>query len=269
MATTPAGTDAQSGVRFEGLDPDTLIRAFRLMHVARRLNDREITLKRQNRIFFQISGAGHEAIQIAAGLVLRPGYDWFHAYYRDRALSLQLGVSPLDMLLASVGAANDPSNGFTLSFLGFTCGVGLCEEMTKAIPVLVRTKSIPGQADLSWRGSCLWGMASGLGNFMAPLLATPVVLLTVLVFRPREVVEQRRAQLVLRLGAAKPPEELVRRALDKHLGGGQLIGLATARGGSALDMSYLVKLPAAEAAVAVLAELSRIEGVQSVEMKEA
>src|SRR5579871_4285904 len=111
MATTPAGTDTQTGLRFEGLDPESLIRAFRLMHTARRLDDREIALKRQNRIFFQISGAGHEAVQVAAGMVLRPGQDWIYPYYRDRALCLTLGVTPYEMLLAAVGAADDPASG--------------------------------------------------------------------------------------------------------------------------------------------------------------
>ncbi len=111
MATTPAGTETQSGLRYEGLDPETLIRAFRLMHTARRLDDREITLKRQNRIFFQISGAGHEAVQVAAGLVLQPGKDWIYPYYRDRALCLTLGVTPYEMLLQAVGAADDPASG--------------------------------------------------------------------------------------------------------------------------------------------------------------
>src|SRR5580700_4967282 len=106
MATTPASTDAQSRLRFEGLDADALIRAFRLMHTSRRVDDREITLKRQNRIFFQISGAGHEAVQVAAGLVLRPGHDWFYLYYRDRALALMLGVTAEETLLGAVGAAN-------------------------------------------------------------------------------------------------------------------------------------------------------------------
>src|SRR5262245_39996350 len=96
---------------FEGLSREALLDVYRCMVRARRLDDKEIQLKNQSQAFFQISGAGHEAVQIAAGFVLRPGYDWFHAYYRDRALSLQLGVKPLDMLLASVGAASDPSNG--------------------------------------------------------------------------------------------------------------------------------------------------------------
>src|SRR5579863_1577372 len=111
MATTPAGTERQSAARFEGLDADTLIRAFKIMHTARRLDDREIALKRQNRIFFQISGAGHEAIEVAAGMCLRPGHDWIFPYYRDRALCLTLGVSPYQMLLQSVGAADDPASG--------------------------------------------------------------------------------------------------------------------------------------------------------------
>jgi 2-oxoisovalerate dehydrogenase E1 component len=111
MATTPTSTDRQSSARFDGLEPEALIRAFRIMHTARRLDDREITLKRQNRIFFQISGAGHEAVQVAAGMVLRPGHDWVYPYYRDRALCLALGVTAYEMLLQAVGAATDPASG--------------------------------------------------------------------------------------------------------------------------------------------------------------
>jgi 2-oxoisovalerate dehydrogenase E1 component len=97
--------------KFAGLDNEALIRAFRLMHLARRLDDREVTLKRQNRIYFQISGAGHEAIQVAAGMTLRPASDWFYLYYRDRALCLTLGVTPHEMLQQAVGAADDPASG--------------------------------------------------------------------------------------------------------------------------------------------------------------
>src|SRR5512146_2657270 len=97
--------------RFGGLEPEELIRAFRVMHTSRRLDDREILLKRQNRIFFQISGAGHEAITAAAGMALRPRQDWVFPYYRDRALCLALGVTVSDMLLAAVGAAADPASG--------------------------------------------------------------------------------------------------------------------------------------------------------------
>jgi 2-oxoisovalerate dehydrogenase E1 component len=94
-----------------GLDRETLIRAFRLMYLSRSLDDREVMLKRQNKIFFQISAAGHEAVQVAAGLVLRAGKDWVFPYYRDRALALTLGMTAEDMLLQAVGAARDPSSG--------------------------------------------------------------------------------------------------------------------------------------------------------------
>src|SRR5487761_860731 len=95
--------------KYQGLGYDTLVRLYRMMFLSRRLDDREIQLKRQNKIFFQISGAGHEGINVAAGLVLKSGYDWFFPHYRDRALMLMLGVSPYDMLLQSLGAKDDPA----------------------------------------------------------------------------------------------------------------------------------------------------------------
>ena len=99
---------AESGL---SLTRTNLVHALRLMQTSRRIDDREVLMKRQNRIYFQISGAGHEAIQIAAGMALRPGHDWFYPYYRDRALALSLGITPHMMMLQAVGSAEDTQSG--------------------------------------------------------------------------------------------------------------------------------------------------------------
>ena len=107
MSTASLDTDGSEGL----LSREQFVEFYRLMYLSRRTDDREIVLKRQQKIFFQISCAGHEALLVAAGMALRPGYDWFFPYYRDRAICLALGNTVEDQLLQAVGAADDPASG--------------------------------------------------------------------------------------------------------------------------------------------------------------
>ncbi len=105
MATTTQSPKASA------LSKQLLVGAYRTMYTSRRVDDKEIQLKRQNRAFFQINGVGHEAVNTACALHLKAGYDWFYPYYRDRALCLQLGMTPQEMFLGSVGSKDDPCSG--------------------------------------------------------------------------------------------------------------------------------------------------------------
>jgi 2-oxoisovalerate dehydrogenase E1 component len=111
QGATAADPAVKGAPDYAGLRPEDLIEIYRLMYLSRKVDDREILLKRQQKIFFQVSGAGHEALLVAAGFAMKPGYDWFYPYYRDKALCLTLGSTAEELLLQGVGAATDPSSG--------------------------------------------------------------------------------------------------------------------------------------------------------------
>lgn len=95
----------------EDFDRETLINVFRTMLLSRRLDEKMITLLKQGKGFFHIGCAGHEAAQAAVGLYMKPGHDWFAMYYRDLCISLMLGQTSEQVMLAHLAKAEDPNSG--------------------------------------------------------------------------------------------------------------------------------------------------------------
>ncbi len=149
-------TPARATRSYEGLTRDDLLKAYRWMVLSRRLDDKEIQLKNQSRIFFQISGAGHEAVLVAAGMALKAGYDWFFPYYRDRALMLMLGFSPYEMFLSAVGSSEDPSSA----------GRMMPSHWSKPSLHIMNRSSATGM-------QCLQGAGSAEASKKLPLLGAP------------------------------------------------------------------------------------------------
>ena len=147
----------------EGPSSEWLFEAYGTMVTSRRIDDREISLKRQNKAFFHVSGAGHEAVQVAMADHLRAGYDWFHPYYRDRALVLALGQTPLDHFLGAVGASDDPNSAGRQMPSHFSDpGIHI---VTMSSPTGTQFLQAIGAAEAGYRISLIPQLQSRIGDF--------------------------------------------------------------------------------------------------------
>jgi 2-oxoisovalerate dehydrogenase E1 component len=164
----PTNTDTEAGREATardtyGLGAQDLLDFYRLMVTARRVDDREISLKRQNKIFFQISGAGHEAIQVALARHCRSAHDWFYFYYRDRAFTLALGQTPLDHLLQAVAAEDDPSSGGRQMPAHY--GDPRYNIVSTSSPTGTQFLQAVGTAEAAWRATLLPGLQEHVKGF--------------------------------------------------------------------------------------------------------
>jgi 2-oxoisovalerate dehydrogenase E1 component len=162
-AASSTARRSNDGRRASGLDAAALLGLYRTMVAARRTDDREIQLKRQNKIFFQISGAGHEGIQVAMAHHLRPGRDWFYLYYRDRALSQALGMTPYEHLLQAVGAESDPASGGRQ--MPSHWGHRELRIVSTSSPTGTQYLQAVGTAEGGWRASLLADMRAKVDEF--------------------------------------------------------------------------------------------------------